>query len=131
MVIGGFCFKSSYNRVFFVWENSTQKYLPKSMLDFLRKLILSKTLYNQLYIWMKVSYEKAIEVNNQLKANVDQQQDDIKHLNVQCNKDKVQEISGARIPIKKRKNLCVSHVIKMDRKQLFEKPYHERAHDPV
>ena len=47
---------------------------------------------------MKVNYEKTIEVNNQLKVNVDEQQDDIKYLREQCNKDdkdKVQEISGA------------------------------------
>ena len=29
---------------------------------------------------MKVKYEKAIEVNNELKPNVDEQQYDIKHL---------------------------------------------------
>ena len=28
---------------------------------------------------MKVNYEKTIEVNNQLKLNVDEQQDEIKH----------------------------------------------------
>ena len=41
---------------------------------------------------MKNNYEKTIEVNNQLKVNVDEQQNDIKD---QCNrddKDKVQEI---------------------------------------
>ena len=36
---------------------------------------------------MKVIYEKTIEVNNQLKVNVDEQQDDIKYLKEQCNKD--------------------------------------------
>ena len=29
---------------------------------------------------MKVNYEKAIEVNNEYKLNVDEQQDNIKHL---------------------------------------------------
>ena len=29
---------------------------------------------------LKVIYEKAIEVNNELKLNVDEQQDDIKHV---------------------------------------------------
>ena len=44
---------------------------------------------------MKVNYEKTIEVNNQLKVNVDEQQNEIKDLKEQCNrddKDKVQEI---------------------------------------
>ena len=29
---------------------------------------------------MKVNYKRAIEVNNELKVNVEEQQDDIKHL---------------------------------------------------
>ena len=33
---------------------------------------------------MKVNYERAIKVNNELKVNVDEQQDDIKHLKEQC-----------------------------------------------
>ena len=60
---------------------------------------------------MKGNYEKTIEVNNQLKVNVDEQQDDIKDLRVQCNKDdkdKVQEISGAGTPMKKNKTVCVT-----------------------
>ena len=36
---------------------------------------------------MKVNYEKAIEVNNELKLNVDEQQDDIKYLKEQCDLD--------------------------------------------
>ena len=66
---------------------------------------------------MKVNYEKTIEVNNQLKVKVDEQQYDIKDFKEQCNKDdtdKVQEISGAGTPMKKNK-LCVSHVIKIYR----------------
>ena len=54
---------------------------------------------------MKVNYEKTIEVNNQLKVNVDEQQDDIKDLKEQCNKedkDKLQEI-----PMKKKISVCV------------------------
>ena len=50
---------------------------------------------------MKVNYEKAIEVNTELKLNVDRQQDDIKHLNEQCDiddEDKVQEITAASTP---------------------------------
>ena len=36
---------------------------------------------------MKGNYEKTIKVNNQLKVNVDEQQNDIKDLKEQCNKD--------------------------------------------
>ena len=49
---------------------------------------------------------KAIEVNNEPKLNVDEQQDDIKHLKEQCdidNEDEVQEITAARKPMKKTK----------------------------
>ena len=52
---------------------------------------------------MKVIYEKAIEVNNDLKFNVHEQQDDIKHLKGQCDtddEDEVQEITVARNPMK-------------------------------
>ena len=50
-------------------------------------------------------------MNNQLKVNVDEQQDDIKDSREQCNnddKDKVQEISGAGAPMKKNKYVCVT-----------------------
>ena len=50
-------------------------------------------------------------MNNQLKVNVDEQQDDIKDLREQCKKediDKVQEISGAGTPMKKNKSVCVT-----------------------
>ena len=36
---------------------------------------------------MKVIYEKAIDVNNDLKVNVDEQHDDIKHIKGQYNMD--------------------------------------------
>ena len=36
---------------------------------------------------MKVNYEKAIEVNNELKLNVDKQQDGKTHLKEQCDID--------------------------------------------
>ena len=42
-------------------------------------------------------FEKAIEVMNEIKLNVDEHQDDIKHLKEQCdrdNKDYVQEITA-------------------------------------
>ncbi len=60
---------------------------------------------------MEVNYENTIEVNNQLKVNVDEQQDDIKYLREQCNKDdkdKVQEISGAGTSMEKNKTVCVT-----------------------
>ena len=60
---------------------------------------------------MKFHFEKAIEVNNQLKVNVDEQQNDIKDLKEQCNKDekdKVQIISGAGTLMKNNKSLCVT-----------------------
>ena len=50
---------------------------------------------------MKVNYEKTIEVNNQMKVNVDEQPNDIKDLKEKCNKaakGKVLEISGAEPP---------------------------------
>ena len=50
-------------------------------------------------------------MNNQVKVNVDVQQDDIKDLKEHCNKDdkdKVQEISGAGTPMKKNKSVCVT-----------------------
>ena len=50
-------------------------------------------------------------MKNNLKLNVDKQQDEIKHLKYQCNtddKDKVQEISGAKMPMEKNKSACVT-----------------------
>ena len=47
-------------------------------------------------------------MNNDLKLNVDEQQDDIKHLKEQCDIDdeyEVQEITAARNPVKKNKAL--------------------------
>ena len=44
-------------------------------------------------------------MNRNIKLNVDEQQDDIKHLKQQCDiedEDKVQEITAARNPIKKK-----------------------------
>ena len=53
---------------------------------------------------MKVIYEKAIEVNNDLKVNNNQQKDDIKHLKEQCDtddEDEVKEITAAKNPQEK------------------------------
>ena len=61
---------------------------------------------------MKVNHEKSIKVNNQLKVNnVDKQQNDITDLKEHCNKDdkdKVQKISGAGTPMNKNKSVCVT-----------------------
>ena len=59
---------------------------------------------------MKLNYEKAIEVDNELKINVDEQQDDIKHLKEEYymyHEDEVQEITAAIIPMKKKTPVCV------------------------
>ena len=53
---------------------------------------------------MKVIYERTIEKNNELKVNVDEQHDNIKHLKEQCDigdEDEVQEITAAITSIKK------------------------------
>ena len=58
---------------------------------------------------MKVIYEKAIKVNNELKLNVGEQQDDIKHLKEPCDIDdenKVQEITADITPIKRKACMC-------------------------
>ena len=60
---------------------------------------------------MKGIYEKAIKVNNDLKLNVDEQQDDIKHWKEQCeidDEDEVQENTEARNPMKKNKAVYVT-----------------------
>ena len=59
---------------------------------------------------MKVNYEKAIEVNIELKLNVEKHPDDIKPLKEQCDiddEDEVQEITAASTPMKKNKPVCV------------------------
>ena len=63
---------------------------------------------------MKVIYERTIEENNELKVNVDEQHDKIKHLKEQCDigdEDEVQEITAAITSIKEI-DMCVLHVIK-------------------
>ena len=60
---------------------------------------------------MKVNYDKAIQVNNEHKVNVDKQQVDMKHLKEQCDIDdeeKFQKTTVSRTPMKKIKSLCVS-----------------------
>ena len=59
---------------------------------------------------MKMNYEKAMEVNNNIKLNVDKQQEDIKHLKEQWDiddEDEVQEITADSTPMKKNKPVCV------------------------
>ena len=61
---------------------------------------------------MKVNYERPSKWNNELKLHVDEQQDDIKHLNKKCDKDneeKVQEITALITPLKKKKPMCVTY----------------------
>ena len=57
-------------------------------------------------------FEKAIEVNNDLKLNVHEQQNVIKHIKEQCDiddKDEVQEITAARNSMKKNKAVYVKY----------------------
>ena len=61
---------------------------------------------------MKVQYEKAIEVNTELKLKGDEQQDDVKHLKEQCDiddGDEVQEITAARTSMKNNRPVCVTY----------------------
>ena len=58
---------------------------------------------------LKVIYEKAIEVSKELKLNVDEQQDDIKHLKEQCDVDdetEVHEITAVITPMKRNACMC-------------------------
>ena len=60
---------------------------------------------------MKESSEKAMEVNNELRLNVDEQQDD-KALKVKSDiddSDEVQEITAARTPMKNNRPVCVTY----------------------
>ena len=80
---------------------------------------------------MKVIQEKAIEVNNDLKLNVDEQQDDIKHLKEQYDiddEDEFQEITAARNPMKKKKGVYVTCSQTLAIKNGLKKPYPGRAH---
>ena len=69
---------------------------------------------------MKVNYEKIIEVNNHLKVNVDEQQNCIKDLKEEYNKDdkdKLHIISGAGTPMKKNKSVCLMSNKNLERKK--------------
>ncbi len=71
---------------------------------------------------MKVNNEKDIEVNKELKVNVDKQQDDLIYLKEQYDIydtgdiDKVQEITAARAAMKKNRHMCVTCNIKNNNK---------------
>ena len=56
-----------------------------------------------------MNYERAIDVNNEFKVNVDKQQDYIKHLKEQCDDDnEVREITAAKTPMKKKNPVCLT-----------------------
>ena len=66
---------------------------------------------NKVFHIIKLIYEKVIEVNNDLKLNVDEQQDDLKHLKEQCDIDdenEVQEVTAARNLMKRNKAVYVT-----------------------
>ena len=80
---------------------------------------------------MKMNYDKAIQVNNELKVNIDNLLVDMKHLKEQCDiddEDKVQKTTVARTPMKKSK-VCVCNMLSnICNKILTKKTYLERAH---
>ena len=87
-------------------------------------------------------------MNNELKLNVDELQDDVNHLKDKCDidyKDEVQEITAPIIPLKNKKHvyvtfylttvtenglygLCMWHVIKHLQSKWVEKTYPGRAY---
>ena len=75
------------------------------------KEVMRRKHENLHYTEWEGNYERASEVNNELKVNVDEQQDDIKYVKEQCDFDKdneVQEITAAITPMKKKKPVCVT-----------------------
>ena len=79
---------------------------------------------------MKESSEKAMEVNNELRLNVDEQQDD-KTLKVKSDiddSDEVQEITAARTPMKNNRPVCVTCNQTLALKNGCNKTYRKRAH---
>ena len=65
---------------------------------------ISKKVFNS----MKVNNENDIEVNKELKLNIDEQQYDLIHLKEQCDIYEDQEITAARTPMKKNRPMCVT-----------------------
>ena len=79
---------------------------------------------------MKGSSEKAMEVNNEIRVNVDELQDDKK-----CKKksdiddaDEVQEIKAARTPMKNNKHVCVTSNKTLALKYWCKKTFKGRSH---
>ena len=75
----------------------------------------------------KSEFENTIEVNNELKLNVDEQQYAINHLKEQCNiydEYDTQEITAARTPMKKKRSVCVTFNKKFAMTKLVEKISH-------
>ena len=79
---------------------------------------------------MKDSSEKAIEVNNELRVNVDEQQDD-KTLKVKSDindSDEVQKITAARTPMQNNRPVCVTCHQTLALKNGCKPTYQGRAH---
>ena len=79
---------------------------------------------------MNESSEKAMEVNNELRLNVDEQQDD-KTLKVKSNiddSDEVQEITAARTPMQNNRPVCVTCHQTLALKNGCKKTYRGRTH---
>ena len=79
---------------------------------------------------MKESSEKAMEVNNEPRLNVDEQQDD-KTLKVKSDiddSDEVQEITAARTPMKNNRPVCVRCNQTVALKNGCKQTYRGRAH---
>ena len=73
---------------------------------------------------------KGHQSNNEPKLNVDEQQDDIKHLKEQFdldNEDEVQEITAAITPMKKKKAYVCDIQSNICNKKWVEKSYPGRA----
>ena len=80
---------------------------------------------------MKVNYEKAIEVNNDLKLNMDELQEYIKHLKEQCDiydENEVQEITAAKTLMKKNRTGCVTFNQTFAMKSCFKETYPRSEH---
>ena len=79
---------------------------------------------------MKERSEKAIEVNNEPRVNVDEQHDN-KTFKVKSDiddADKVQEITSARTPMQKNKPVCVTCKHTLALKNGCKQTYKGRAH---
>ena len=60
---------------------------------------------------MEGNYEETIEVTKELKFNIEEQEDYLKHLKEECEidyEDEVQEITAARTAMTKNRPVCVT-----------------------